>query len=94
MLSTSGHSSPITNLYGANIFGHHESLSKLPSKSLKKAGKELVESHSKRHELDLVYQHFCFENKVLPMPLLFHQCLNVVLSQVSCVHFIVCRALS
>jgi len=44
-----------------------------------------VESHLTRHELDLVYQKFCFDHKVL-MHSLFHQCLNVALSQISNVH--------
>ena len=75
----------MTNLFAANIFGHHETLSELPSKSFKKTGKKHVESHLTRYELDLVYQTFCFDHKVL-MHSLFHQYLNVALSQISNVH--------
>ena len=85
MLSSSGHSSPMTNLFAANIFGRHGTLSELPFKSFEKTGKKHVESHLTRHELDLMYQKFCFDHKVL-MHSLFHQCLNVALSQISNVH--------
>jgi len=85
MLSSSGHSSPMTNLFAANIFGHHETLSELPSKSVKKTGKKHVELHLTRHELDLVNQQFCFDHKVLLMHSVFHQCLNVALSQITVV---------
>ena len=52
----------MTNLFVANIFGHHETLSEIPSKSFKKTGKKHVELHLTRHELDLVYQKFCFDH--------------------------------
>jgi len=73
MLSPSGHSSPMTNLFAANIFRHHKTLSESPSKNVKKIGKKHVESHLKCHELDLVYQNFRFDHKVLLMHSLFHQ---------------------
>jgi len=73
----------MTNLFAANIFGHHESLSGLPSKSVKKTGKKHIELNLTRHEFDLVNQQFCFDHKVLLMHSLFHQCLNVSLLQIS-----------
>ena len=71
MLSSPGHNSPTTNLFVANIFGHHETLSELPSKSVKKTGKKHDESNLKRYELHLVFQHFCFDNKLLLMHSLY-----------------------
>jgi len=72
----------MTNLFAANIFGHDETLSELPSKSFKNTGKKHVESHLTCHELHLVHKKFCFDHKVL-MHSLFNQCLNVALSQIS-----------
>jgi len=76
----------MTNLFAANVFGHHETLSELPSKSVKKTGKKHIEFHLTRHELDLVNQQFCFDHKVLLMQSLSHQCPNAALSQISNVH--------
>jgi len=49
----------MTNLSVAD----YETLLKPPSKSVKMTAKKHVESRLKRHELNLVYQHFRFDHK-------------------------------
>ena len=67
MLSSSGHSSPMTNLFVENNFGHLEIFLEPPFKSVKRTGKKHVKSHLKRLELDLAYQRFRFDHDVLLM---------------------------